>query len=642
MRFKLFLPLVLGLFLSEQLTADPANQRLNASRSRKLFEQGVEHYNAGRYYSALDIFRRLKNHPPDQSPQLTASTLMCMKSYARVGRYDEAKDTAREFFEKFSDSSYLPDVHITLGDIYVSEGYHGAALESYLKARSASTGGVRSAQIDEKIIKLSSGFVDMEKLNALMATETNSTSRSILSLALANGLIYEGKRDEAALALFKLDKTILPKSFQKRYDKLRGETYEKREKSKTIGLIISTSGPDENMGLSFLRGVHEATREIQKQKNFSISTEVIDIEGDALSGVQALKHLSLNSNVLAVIGPRENSVSLAVAAAGKDGSTPLLFPTSDLKGLSLLGESIYQMNTDLSLQGRYAARYAAKTLSAETVAVLAPSDRLGKELADGFLNEADELGVEIVSVEWYSGIPVDLSPQLTALRNVAFRLEAGRPKKLEGEIILDTADNTFDISSTDFFAEEAAGDLEKEEVDSSEIVLSSIDAVYLPIHTGDINYVTSQFSSYGLETQLLGNVNWYDPDELNQDMIGSNLQGMIIFTDYLHPQEQQSADRAWEITSDTENRDEVRMALAGYDLTLFLGDYLESADSRAALMMNLEGAVPSMGLSKYFAFSPSTPRLNASIHLLRYAKNRLTLVGEFVADSLYTYISEIP
>ena len=117
---------------------------------------------------------------------------------------------------------------------------------------------------------------------------------------------------------------------------------------------------------------------------------------------------------------------------------------------------------------------------------------------------------------------------------------------------------------------------------------------------------------------------------------------MIIFTDYLHPQEQKSADRAWEITSDIENRDEVRMVLAGYDLTVFLGDYLESADSRAALMMNLEGSVPSMGLSKYFAFSPRTPRLNASIHLLRYAKNKLTLVGEFVADSLYTYIPEIP
>ena len=150
MKFRLLLPMVLGLFLSGPLLANSANQRFDESRSRKLFEQGVEHYNAGRYYSALDIFRRLKNHPPEESPQITASTLMCMKSYAQVGRYDEAKATAREFLKKFNDSAYLPDIHMTLGDIYVSEGYHGAALESYLKARSA--GGVRNTQIDEKLL----------------------------------------------------------------------------------------------------------------------------------------------------------------------------------------------------------------------------------------------------------------------------------------------------------------------------------------------------------------------------------------------------------------------------------------------------------------------------------------------------------
>ena len=61
MRFRLVLLMALGLFLSGQLMAGPANQRLNASQSRTLFEQGVKHYNAGRYYSALDIFRRLKN-----------------------------------------------------------------------------------------------------------------------------------------------------------------------------------------------------------------------------------------------------------------------------------------------------------------------------------------------------------------------------------------------------------------------------------------------------------------------------------------------------------------------------------------------------------------------------------------------------
>lgn len=632
----------MSIALGGVLMAEPGDQRIDAARSKHLFDQGVEHYNAGRYYSALDIFRRLKNHPPEQSPQLTASTLMCMKVYAQIGRYDEVKRIAREFLENFSDSAYLPDVYLTLGDVYLKQGYYVAALESYLDARAVSDGASAAATIDDRIIAITTGFVGTEKLSALLATEINPSSRSILALGLANALIYDSKRDEAALALFRLDLSQLPAAYHEHFERLRSETYEKRGKSKTIGLILSASGMDEKRGLSFLAGVHEATRDIQRQRNVAIATEVIDMEGNALSGVHALELLSVNHNVLAIIGPWENAASLAVAAAGKDGTTPLLFPTSDLSGLSSVGATVYQMNADLDLQGRYAARYAIQTLSAETVAVLAPSDRLGKELADSFLRQADELGAEIVSVEWYSGIPVDLSPQLSALRDEAFRLEARKPKPMEGEIVLDTADNTFDISSVDFFADEATEAAATEQVDSSEIILSSVDAVYLPIHAGDINYVASQFSSYGLETQLLGNVNWYDPDELNQDMIGPNLEGMIILTDYVHPQEQPMADRSWEIASAFENREDVRMALLGYDLASFLASHLESVDSRPTLRMALDAAAPYRGLSKYFASSPHHPRVNASLHVLRYGSNRLTLVGEFVGDTLYSTISEIP
>ena len=109
----------MGVFLLEISAPIEAAQGISPSRSRRLFEQGVAHYNSGRYYRALDIFRRLKNHPPEQSPQLTASILMCMKSYAHLGRLNEVKSTAREFFEQYTESNYTPFVFETLGDSYL-------------------------------------------------------------------------------------------------------------------------------------------------------------------------------------------------------------------------------------------------------------------------------------------------------------------------------------------------------------------------------------------------------------------------------------------------------------------------------------------------------------------------------------------
>ena len=79
--------------------------------SNRQFEKGVKHYSAGRYYSALEIFRRLKNYPPEKNPQLTASTLMCMKSYFRIGRMENAREMGREFLLSFPASSYLDDFH---------------------------------------------------------------------------------------------------------------------------------------------------------------------------------------------------------------------------------------------------------------------------------------------------------------------------------------------------------------------------------------------------------------------------------------------------------------------------------------------------------------------------------------------------
>ena len=636
---KFFIVFALAFSVTELASPIQAAQRITASRSRQLFEKGVAHYNAGRYYSALDIFRRLKNHPPDRSPQLTASILMCMKSYAQIGRFSEVKATAREFLANYRDSAYLPHVYAVLGDAYLSEGYYGSALESYLQAGRAADGS-SNLELDGKIMKVASGYLSLEKLNALLAIELDESSRTILSLAIANRLMADGEEDEAALVLFKLDRSLLPASYHGLYDKLKSETYVSRGKSKTIGVILSGGPIVEKLARSFVSGIHDATREIQRRDGYSIETEVIPTE-DGLSGIQASELLSRNENILAVIGPTENSAALAVAAAGKNDATALLFPTSNLNGLASVGQSVYQMNSDLSSQGRYAARYAVEQLAAKTIAVMTPSDQFGRGLTDGFLAEADELGAEVVSVEWYSGIPIDLSPQLSAMRETAFRIEGRKPKKIEGEIILDTADNTFQLFTSDFFEEERVG-AEEEEVDSSEIILSSIDAVYLPIHAGDINYVASQFSSYGLETQLLGNANWYEPDELNQEMIGPNLEGMTILTDYLHPQETPMSDKAWQVAGNYESREEIQMALTGYDIAMFLAQHLRSADTRAAVRINLDSADPSRGVSRHFAIASGEPGLNSSIHLLKYSKNRLTFVGEFVGDSLVTSLPEIP
>ena len=110
----------------------------------------------------------------------------------------------------------------------------------------------------------------------------------------------------------------------------------------------------------------------------------------------------------------------------------------------MLGDNIFQMKTDYILQGRYAANYAFNQLNAKTVGILSPNDKLGIQITDGFLIEADLLGMDIISIEWYSGIPTDISVQLSNLRKVSLQLYSKNFNSIDENILFDSSDSTFD------------------------------------------------------------------------------------------------------------------------------------------------------------------------------------------------------
>ena len=194
------------LLISQTLLSASKLQINEIDKSSKLFDKGVELYNRGRYYSALDVFRKLKNYPPEKSPHLTASTLMCMKSYIQVKRYEDAKIVAREFIKKYSGSKYLPFIYYSLGDMYLEQGYYISSIDEYLKSRKIFNNNIEmTKKIDKKIINISSGYITLQEIDKIISTELDEVSRSILSLSLAKTLIYNNKVDEAALVLLKIN-----------------------------------------------------------------------------------------------------------------------------------------------------------------------------------------------------------------------------------------------------------------------------------------------------------------------------------------------------------------------------------------------------------------------------------------------------
>lgn len=608
---------------------------LSESFSSRQFEKGVKHYNAGRYYSALDIFRRLKNYPPAKNPQLTASTLMCMKSHFRIGRTENARETGREFLKSFPGSSYIDDVHECFGDIFLEKNRYTAAVRSYLEALTVSMDDSTALRLQQKIMKLSTSYLEKKEIEDVLAKELLPSNRAILYLMMANSLLASGETDAAALTLFRMDREVLSPGLQEFYDSLRSRTYRKEHKAVTVGVVVPLSGFDEGYGKAFLAGLRWGVETTRSRVPIDIVMELVDNEGDNLMTTEGIQALSANPNVVAIIGPLSN-INAVTAATAVDGlQIPLLIPTATRAGLAMMSTNAYQLNPDLFKQGQYAAQYAVGTLGLRRVAVVAPADRFGKTLTDGFVQRSDDLGAEVVTVEWYSGIPLDLRDQLSSLRRVAFQLETLRQDSIHAPVELDSNDLTSIVKLEDFFPEEDQDAKELSPEDSSELILTSIDAVYLPIHTGDINYIASQFSSYYLDTQILGNGNWYEPEEFGQEMIGPNLEGMIVFSDYLHDTKWLTGQWSENIYSPLTSRAEHRMAMIGYETAAFLTSHLGANLTRASLLENLRKPQTVRGKARDFSFAEVSPRVNSSLNVLQYTSGEFSIVAQFLSDSLF-------
>ena len=627
----MFIKLLIFSTLFQLFSIVSAFQTFDSKKTYDLFNKGIDFYNRGRYYSALDIFRKLKNYPPEKSPQLTASTLMFMKSYIKVKRYEEAKNVAREFIQKYQYSRYLPYIYFSLGDLFLEQGYYASSIESYLKSRKLFKKDLDMVnKIDQLIMKISSGYITYEEIDRLLSSEIDQVGRSILSLAMAKTLIYKNKLDEAAVILLKINSSILPIELISHFEDLKKQTYnENNISNKTIGIIISSSNIE---NLAFLSGIRAAIKEINQTKNLSIDLEIMNIDDDVVNLIESIDILSKNSNLMAVIGPLNNYDDIIFAVSAKNLSIPILLPTTYDYGISEIGDNIFQMKTDYILQGRYAANYAFNQLNAKTVGILSPNDKLGIQITDGFLIEADLLGMDIISIEWYSGIPTDISVQLSNLRKEALQLYSKNFNSIDENILFDSSDSTFDLYLEDYSINE---DILMEDIDSSKIIISDIDIMFLPIHKGDISYITSQYSSYGIDSKIIGNNNWFSPEDFNQEMIGSNLNGMTILTDHYIDENNSSLPNSLiESVNNYQNRNEIELIFEGYDLTIFLSKHLEFSSNRASLLQSISNTLPIKGISKTFAFSENS-RSNATINFINFKNNQFYKVGYFIADSLH-------
>jgi len=181
----------------------------------------------------------------------------------------------------------------------------------------------------------------------------------------------------------------------------------------------------------------------------------------------------------------------------------------------------------------------------------------------------------------------------------------------------DSLDFLFELSEEDLF--DIPEDEDQEVLtasDSAEIDLSTIQALYLPVHPEHLAYIGTQFPIYHFNTQVVGNESWQDLDVLNRKNIGPHMNGLAII----------SGNYSVNI------KDEIfQQAL---ECTKLLHVIFNDQDNgRVSIAQRLSNLFEFHGDSKIVSFSNANPNLNTALQVLRYRNEQITKTGFYKGDS---------
>ena len=620
------------------------------------FARGVELFAGGRFEEARAAFTELRKGEPIHQ-RTTAAYLMAAKTEIALKHYEAVSPILFEFFQRFPQSAYQPDAYYTLGmTSFVMHNYLDAGrqlVHSLELAKDTLLVGKAAALLEF----VADRSLSAEHLRELYASAKTPLSKDLLRLKLAEKVYAAGEPSRAKILVEDtLRQVSVPNPYTARIAALRQKMSEFA--TVKIGAILPLMrGAESNavqiLATELLEGMTFALDEYKAGEgaaSASISLDVRDIGRDTATAVRELLDLARSPETIAVVGPLFSNVAFTCAPVADAAGVPLISPTATSNGLAAMGPYVFQANPDFSTRGKAMAQFASQQLGLRRVAVLAPTDGVGKFVAESFLEEARRLGLQVVGSESYAAEVGDLREQCMALRRSAARFMrqisfAGKVSEAEVKKMVDAGasaallDSLRSRSGT-IDARRLFGDrggviaeslhltmlvpeIDPENVDTP---MTHIQGLFVPVSNAEeIRAIAPQHAFFNLKTQLLGSNEWYDAGQLAEHKRYVN--GVMFVSDtYVSADDAQYAafDAAY-VAATTKHP--TKYSLYGYDtMKLLIQRIRAGATGRKELARQLGMVARYPGV--HGRMTLATKRVNSEVHILQFYNGRVSEIGD--------------
>ncbi len=501
-------------------------QSIDSELNEKFIESLVDDLNRQRNNS---VIKRIDESMIIETDYANHAKVLKLKAYYNLKDFDSALKIAKSMNPLNYSPNLKTSFYLTMGDIYSSKGYYDYAFKNYIDARRSNIDSRSKRVINKRLVKIIPLNLDFENLELMEILEDNKSNLNIILLAQSFSLVYSNSQ-EISSKFDEIDQSSLDREFRSNYNFLKRNIDSKTSFSKKVGVVLPLEGEGLEITNAFLKGLLEANQ--SSQSNDKIQFIVIDNYKDPILTVEAFKNLVDKHNVSAIIGPFLDKNLIAGASSVSSTKIPIFAPFTSLDNLSNVNKNIYLLNSSVDFRNQLLVNHYLDNSEINNIAVIAPRTDLGIKEVDSFLIALDKLNKEPVYIGWYEeNSAIDLRPNFNELREVAWEIETRDEYQEFLGVEIDVLDSMFEVDNDEVYD---MFNLEQEEsIDSTKVILETIDGLFYPVSSNALEFVASQVSLSNLETQLLGNENWLNLDLLKQESVSPHISDMLFASNYI-------------------------------------------------------------------------------------------------------------
>ncbi len=626
----------------------------------RMFSRGLDFYRNGRYAEAVEAFDKTSLIQPLHQ-RTTASLVMKGKALIQLEDFLEASRTLRGFLAQYPWSGYTADAEYMMGLTQARIRRYDDAMGYLLSAwrKSVTTDSLKLGRnITSAIEEIAEEHIPVPGLKSLIAQSAESRERQLLWLKVAEKESALGNVAAASVAIDSLEQRYPGHPYATRIAAIGSVVSERSHVKFGVLLpLMKSSEPSaaKQIGNDVYDGVLFAVEEYLEEPSVrvKVTLETRDTERDPAVAERVAGELCEDREIIGIIGPVFSQTTVAAAKITNRAKIPLVTPTANSNGIAASGVYTFQANPDYENRGKALARFAIEKKQFSTFALLSPTDTHGKLMAEGFVAEAIKLGGKVVTSEWYPNGSTDFTTQLQNIRlaaekNAAEPMISFRGRLNQSDIVklvqlgvprkrLDSLVNRSAVVPAVFLLgprgralvdslEINAFSYARNTVDSLDIPVTGIDAIYCPITTSsEIGLISSQIVYFNIQAQLLGSGEWNSFADLDANK--RYCEGVIFEADG-YPDEHSAAFETFMRNFQQRfGKQPSKNTLYGYDAArMMLGLVREGASNRESLTRALSELQMYEGL--HAKISLFDRRVNSWLKILQYDADAVHQIDE--------------